>query len=851
MGRRCIRVMGAHHYGILATGQKLNALTKELETLLERTTEQSRRLALLLTLAKELQELAPDRGLERGREALELARSLGDVRSIAEAEYLIGHNLRILGRAEEAIPILESSVQGFASTGDRSQQGYALYQLGAACMMVYALESAMRHVEQARAIFEELGDRYGCAKTLQGGSVAMHRTKRLDEAVKLTREAVAIYRELPDRDLDLGYALFNLASQMADQGLAADTLPYLLEAVGIGRQTDKSRLLLYALTQLGVAHTARREFEAAHSALRESLERGKSLGDMQALAWGYLHRGELELEEGKIGEAEASFHLALEIGKPHHLDDNAAKCHDGLWKVYSKQRQYPLALEHFQQFHSITVRLTEEAHNRNFLFMQTQLELDLAKKEKQILEVSKAELEQRVSERTQELSTAVADLEHEVQERRKAEERARFLAERDPLTGCANRSVLFRHLTATIAQAEGNPVGVLFVDLDRFKQINDSLGHYVGDRVLIEASKRLQQCGGNLVLSRYGGDEFVFVLDAPQEIARIEDLVSRLQLAFQTPFHAGRESVQLSLSLGVAIYPEHGTDAETLVRHADLAMYSVKQTGRNSYALFDPAILEASAERNMLARHLQHALERKEFRLHYQAKASVREDRIIGAEALLRWIHPELGVISPDRFIPIAEETGLIVEIGRWVFREAARQLREWIDQGITGYHVAVNLSVRQLREQSLIQELKEAIADYGIPPEGLEVEITESMLMGHADQARTRLRELRDAGILVALDDFGTGYSNLSYLEQLPITTIKIDRSFIRGIANNGRDLAIVKAVIAMAHSLGIEVTAEGVEDQAQLHSIRAAGCDLYQGYLLSHPVPAAEAANLLATRR
>jgi diguanylate cyclase (GGDEF)-like protein len=832
----------------------MNAPTQNLEFQLRSTTDLARRTELLLALATELHELEPKRGLEFAREAVTVATQLGDERAVSEAELICARNLRQLGREKESIPLLESAISRLERLGHKDRLAHAYYHLGCACVLTNVIEPALQYFTRAGELFDELGDPYGKAKILQGSSVFMQRAGRLDEAIKLTQIAIAIYRELPDRGQDLGYTLFNLASQLADCGRASETVPLLTEAVTIGRSLNKARLLVYVLGQLGVAHTARGEIDAARNSLVEALDLSKRLSDQVAIAYVYLHLAELEIAAHRPELAERYFLLSNEMGRPHNLSDCAVRCYEGLYKLYEVRQDTQRAFEYFREFHRLKVDLLKEASNRDLQRLQTAMELDHAKHERSLLERSKADLELRVRERTHDLSTAVAELEREVEERRKAEERVRFLAERDSLTNCANRPALFERLGQTLEQAnrEQRKVCVLFVDLDRFKQINDTLGHYVGDQVLRVVAERLQCCvGPDALLSRYGGDEFVCMLPEHVSSTALNAFVENIQAVFAKPFQVGRESLFLSCSIGASLFPDHGTDAEVLIKHADLAMYSVKQTGRNSFALFDSQMTDSAAERLTVEKQLRGAVQRGEFRLYYQPKVDIATGRIAGFEALIRWQHPQMGQVPPGKFIPIAEDSGQIVEIGRWAIQEACRQARAWRELGISDCPIAVNLSVRQLREPSLAREVRECLDRYSLGKGVLEIEVTESILMAQPAQAAHTLRELQQAGVLIALDDFGTGYSNLSYLEQLPINTIKIDKSFVQGMLLNQRDRAIVRAVIAMAHSLGTRTVGEGVELAGQLAALKEAQCDQYQGYFFSVPRPALEVTELLRTAR
>jgi len=437
----------------------------------------------------------------------------------------------------------------------------------------------------------------------------------------------------------------------------------------------------------------------------------------------------------------------------------------------------------------------------------------------------------------------------DLSERKDAEARIYHLAYFDPLTNLPNRALLYSLLEQALAEAHRRHGhgALLFVDLDRFKQINDSFGHAPADSLLAEVGKRLL---GVLrdedVVSRLGGDEFVIALF---DINRREDaaLVARKILAaLAEPFFVEGHEILLSASVGISIFPEDGRDAETLLRNADVAMYRAKQLGNASYLFYSREMNLRSLERLKLEGGLRHALERNEFSLHFQPQLDLASGRIIGAEALLRWESLPRGPVPPAQFIPVAEETGLIVPIGEWVIEAACRQLRAWLDAGLQPVKVAVNLSPRQF-SQHLPHIVMAHLANYGVPPCLLELEITESMLMHSADSVVAMMREFADAGIAMSLDDFGTGYSSLSYLKRFPIDTLKIDQSFVRGIPDDINDSAIAEAIIGMAKALRLRVIAEGVENEAQLNFLRDAGCDEIQGYWFSRPVVADAYALLL----
>jgi diguanylate cyclase (GGDEF)-like protein/PAS domain S-box-containing protein len=424
-------------------------------------------------------------------------------------------------------------------------------------------------------------------------------------------------------------------------------------------------------------------------------------------------------------------------------------------------------------------------------------------------------------------------------------------AQHDFLTGLPNRMLLNDRVGQAIAAAQRHEkqVAVLFLDLDGFKHINDSLGHPTGDRLLQSIAWRLVECvRGADTVSRQGGDEFVVLLS---ELEQPEDAAhtARRMLQVVAESHSiDQHDLHVTTSIGVSVYPDDGLDAETLIKNADTAMYQAKENGRQSYRFFKPAMNVRAVERQSIEESLRRALEREEFALHYQPKIDLRTGAITGAEALIRWTHPTLGLVSPARFIPVAEDCGLILPIGAWVLREACGQARAWVDAGLPVTTMAVNVSAMEFRNEDFLGNLTAILAETGLDPTSLELELTESVLMKRAESTASILQSVRERGVQVAVDDFGTGYSSLSYLRKFSVDALKIDQSFIRQISD-GEDTSIVTAVIAMARSLKLRVVAEGVETVGELTFLRAHQCDEAQGYYFSRPVPPQQFARLLKT--
>ncbi len=438
----------------------------------------------------------------------------------------------------------------------------------------------------------------------------------------------------------------------------------------------------------------------------------------------------------------------------------------------------------------------------------------------------------------------------DITERMQTQERLRYLAQHDVLTELPNRALFVDRLTQTLARARWHerPVAVLFLDLDRFKIINDTLGHDVGDQALRILGQRLAGCirDGDTV-ARLGGDEFSFILEDIGSLDDIPAVAAKILEALSKPCVIGGREFFVSASIGISVFPDDGGDAQTLLKHADIAMYRAKQQGRNNYQFYTYDMNATAFERLAMETSLRHALEREEFVLYYQPQPDLRTGKLIAAEALIRWQHPDLGLVSPARFVPLLEETGLIVPVGEWVLRTACRQARQWHDRGFGFLRVAVNISAHQLADARLAETVCSALTDSGLAPALLELEITESALMEHAQCTIDTLDRLRGMGITFAIDDFGTGYSSLSYLRRFPIDTIKIDQSFVRDITTDADDATIVATILAMARSLNRYAVAEGVETQAQLGFLRDHGCDGIQGYLFSPPLPAGEFDELL----
>ena len=438
----------------------------------------------------------------------------------------------------------------------------------------------------------------------------------------------------------------------------------------------------------------------------------------------------------------------------------------------------------------------------------------------------------------------------DITDRKVAEERVQYLAYYDSLTDLPNRTLLQDRLSKALASArrQKDKVALLFLDLDRFKNINDSLGHSLGDLLLQKVAERLKRWAREQdTVARLGGDEFLIVLTRIKDVADAAVAAERLMAVMTDEFIVEGNPLSISCSLGISIFPDHGEDGEGLIKNADAAMYSAKEKGRNNFRFFTEQMNAQVGERLTLENSLRLALDRNELFLVYQPQMDMGTGKIVGLEALLRWQHPELGLVPPDRFIRIAENSGLIMPIGEWVLRTACSQTRKWQDEGYAAVSVAVNVSAVQFRQEDFCNLIRRVLHETGIAPQYLELELTESLLLVNADVTVSVLQELKAMGLTLAIDDFGTGYSSFSYLRQFRVSKLKIDRSFVRDVAVNADDAAITSGIISMAKSLNLKVIAEGVENEAQMSFLRAHECDEIQGYYFSKPLTVDKVAGML----
>lgn len=430
----------------------------------------------------------------------------------------------------------------------------------------------------------------------------------------------------------------------------------------------------------------------------------------------------------------------------------------------------------------------------------------------------------------------------DITERKQAEERIHYLAFHDTITELPNRVSFEERLTKGVSQAElsGKPLAVMFLALDRFKKFNDTLGHIIGDQLLRRVAERLSTfVREGDVIACFTSDEFAFLLKDIRDADDAAEVARGLQGVLEPSFEIEDQELYVTASIGIGLYPHDGEDAQSLLKNSGAALYRAKQQGGNNYQFYTADMNERALKRLALENQLRWALERKEFRVYYQPQMRIDTGQISGMEALVRWQHPELGLVSPVEFIPLAEDTGLISPIGEWVLRTACAQTKSWHECGFASLHVSVNLSPRQFQQSDLLSMIERQLSETGLDPAFLELEVTESSVMKNPDSAISTLRELKEMGIKISIDDFGSGYSSLSYLKHLPIDVLKIDQSFVRDMTTDPKDAAIVMAIIQLAHSLQLKVNAEGVETDEQLRFLRLLRCDEMQGYLFCEPLP------------
>ena len=548
-----------------------------------------------------------------------------------------------------------------------------------------------------------------------------------------------------------------------------------------------------------------------------------------------IHRNNIDTFEGQLVEVDVLSSYIPIVGKDHSVE--------GVFELYQNVTPFVAQLNRNLWWVTAGVVLVFAAlYLMQFLVVRRAQ--GILEDQEGRIKAARDTLEIQVAARTEELKRTNSQLEGEISERRQAQSKLNYLAYHDPLTGLANRRCFIERLEESLKETahHGERLAVLFIDLDQFKQVNDSLGHGVGDELLVSVAARLSEHVRLIdMLARLGGDEFICLMEAVRDEDEVELLAREILGAFEYPFKLGDHELYLTASVGISLCPADGHSVLDLMRNADTAMYRAKMLGRGNFHFYTAEMTREAQERIQMENLLRRALDNGELSVHLQPQVEARSARLVGAEALVRWNSPELGLVMPMRFIPLAEDSGLIVGLGNWVLRETCRQFMQWRMSGFELPQVSVNLSVKQLERPEFIDVLGEILDETGMDPSHLKLELTESAVMAVGD-AFTPLERLRDLGISLALDDFGTGYSSLSYLKMLPVQQLKIDRSFVEGIGRNTGDEAIIRTIMELARSLRFEVVAEGVETVEQADFLAALGCEQLQGYLHGKAVAPAE---------
>ena len=528
-------------------------------------------------------------------------------------------------------------------------------------------------------------------------------------------------------------------------------------------------------------------------------------------------------------------------------------------RIISRLKGLAAAIIRIGQNHALGGRLPEQPVRDEIAVVSDEINVMLDKlaeaqiqivRSENALKEANAGLETKIRQRTADLEASNSQLQNEIQERQKAQDDIRHLAYHDLLTNLPNRLMFTEHLNHAInlASRSDKALAIIFLDLDSFKMINDTMGHAAGDRLLQEVAGRLADTlRKSDIISRIGGDEFIALIENLDERDAVKSVTEKILASFHEPFMINGQHFFLTTSIGVSLYPADGLDAETIIKNADIAMYKAKELGKNQYVFCSPVMKAVVTENVNLTNQLHLALERQELELYYQPQIRCDSSQIVGVEALLRWHHPVLGMVSPAKFIPLAEQSGVIIPIGEWVLRMACRQCALWHRNGFTHIRMGVNLSIKQFQCSDLVSVVRQALDDSGLPPRCLELEITESIAMKGNRQIIRTLQALEELGISIAVDDFGTEYSSLNYLKQLPIKALKIALPFVQGINVSKKDEAITKAVIALAKSLGLELIAEGVETKSQLDFLTERFCDEVQGYYYYKPMTSQQFDELL----
>ncbi len=754
--------------------------------------------------------------------ALALSEQLGDTATEADVRNVLASLCHMAGDTPAARKHLHRALDLRRAAGQGAQSANLLNNLGVLSLHAGDHLVALQHFRDALALMEAHGnDLRGEVRCLNNIAQLYSELGRHEDARHSLQRALSRHEAVRD-DAAGAMLLVNLSEAQRALGQHDEALSIAERALTVARQASAGDAIIRAWLALGRARTATRDSTGAALAFEEALGASRHAQDVGGEIEAQLGLGEVALAGAAPEVALAPLQAALDCARQREWQRLALRAHELLAEAAERLGQPAVALQHVKQARQLDQRLFDERSAQALQNLSVQYEVDQLRRDaatsalvKDAALSAKAHAEAQVHERTQQLQR---------------------LALYDALTGLPNR-VLFAdrlHQAVNVARSRRRVFAVGLLDLDRFKQVNDTLGHAVGDELLKQVAGRLQRCmRADDTLARMGGDEFLLILQ-DADSARALSFARRLLEAFKTPFQTAGHELFVTPSLGIASYPEHTTDPDALLGLADRAMYRAKRDGAGC------SVFEASqGEGDVLSVEsaLNRALERDELLLHYQPQVDVRTGQVVGVEALLRWQRPGVGLVPPMQFIPLAEETGLIVPIGAWVLERACLQAQAWPD-----IRVAVNLSARQFAQADLVQTVQHALQISNLDPQRLELELTESMLMQSPERSIQTIEALKVLGVRVLIDDFGTGYSSLAYLTRFPLDGLKIDRSFLASLEPGevGQHATILNAIIQLAHHLGYEVVAEGVETQQQATFLSRHGCETAQGYFFGRPVPA-----------